>query len=104
MALAFNKKFGDRSQKEQLEYLHKLCDSQNTALDIMQKERNEWRDKAIHSEKCLQAAEDAFQSQKATLRHIVSSNGAQMQSLNQDISKMVIYIGELGGDINRLGN
>jgi len=102
--MEFSEKWKDKSQEERYDYLSKLCDSQNSALDQMQKERDKWLEKCKFLEAMLGNAQEAFDNQKAINHDLMTTQNSDQQSINHDIKKMVAYIGELGGDINRLGN
>jgi hypothetical protein len=98
--LQFDKKFKERPLTAQLEYLQKLCDSQNSALDLMQKDRNKWLEKAKVLESCLQNAEDAFTIQKNIVSNLVLNSNEEKQSTNKRIMLLERKIGELGGTID----
>ena len=83
--LIFDDKFAKRTQSEQLEYLQKLCAAQNQALEIMQKERDEWRDKALKLEQNVQNAETAFYAQKEIVTNLITQKNEEDQKIAQRI-------------------
>ena len=86
--LVFSDEFDKRSFKEQIDYLKKLTASQNDALDKMQKERNEWREKAQKLEQAVKNAEDAFHIQKDIVKNLVTKS-------NEDKEQYAARIREL---------
>lgn len=98
--LAFDEKFQERPIKAQLEYMHKLCASQNDALDIMQKERNEWLEKAKELEFKVKNAENNFYAQKAIAETMITKANSDNQVNGERIRDLERKVGELGGDIN----
>ena len=102
--MEFSEKWKDKSQEERYDYLSKLCDSQNSALDQMQKERDKWLEKCKFLEVMLGNAQEAFDKQKAINHELMTLQNSGQQTMNHDIEKMVEYITALGGDMNTLGN
>lgn len=98
--LKFDPKFAERSIEDQLAYLHKLCGSQNTALDLMQTERDEWRRKATRLEAAVKNAEDAFYIQKDIVKNLVTQTNANGQDTNNRIRDLERKVGELGGSLD----
>lgn len=98
--LEFNKKFHERPVKDQLDYLHKLCDSQNTALDLMQKDRDKWMAKAKRLEAAVKNAEEAFYIQKNIVGSLLTKTNADDQQTHDRIRDLERKVGELGGNIN----
>ena len=78
-ALVFDGEFNKRSQKDQIAYLKSLAASQNQALDLMQKERNEWRDKAHKLEEGVKNAEAALYTQKDIARNLIEQRNQEEQ-------------------------
>ena len=98
--LFFDEKFSERPINDQLDYLTKLCGSQNEALDLMQKERNDWMEKCKVQERSLQNAEAAFNNQKDIVNNLVTKSNADNQENGQRIHQLERMVGELGGHIN----
>ena len=102
--MEFSEKWDEKTLQEKHDYLEKLCDSQNSALDKMQKERNKWLEKCKFLEVMLNNAQEAFDKQKAINHELMTLQNSDQQTMNHDIEKMVEYITALGGDMNTLGN
>ena len=98
--LIFKEGFDQRSDKEQIEYLKKLCAAQNEALDIMQKERNEWRDKAKVFEQQVANAQQNLDVQKKINIDAITQQNADNQQNHERIRQLERKIGELGGNLD----
>lgn len=82
--IVFSDKFRERSQKEQLEYMEKLCASQNDALDRMQKERDALLKENTVLKQQAANADRAFQTQKEIVTNLVTkSNEDKEQYANR---------------------
>ena len=100
MALIFDERFQDRSVNEQLKYLKKLCDSQNSALDQMQNERNALLVKNRQLEYSIEQAEKAFYIQKDVVKNLFNKTNADDQETHLRIRDLERKVEELGGNIN----
>jgi len=98
--LVFDDRFGKRTEREQIDYLKKLAGSQNHALDLMQKERDMWRDKCQLAEQQLNDAEQAFIIQKNISRNAIEQHNADSQQNHERIAQLERKIGELGGTLD----
>lgn len=99
-ALVFDEMFYLRPIKDQLEYMMKLCASQNDALDIMQKERDMWLKKALQLEQSVENAQQAFDIQKNIVGNMVTKANDDNQVNGERIHELEKKIGELGGHLN----
>lgn len=103
-ALKFDPEFAKRPLLGQIDYLKKLCASQNQALDLMQKERNEWRDKAIVLEAQLLNAQQAFDTQKMIVAELITKTNADDQQTAQRIFDLEDRVRALDAEIEALNN
>jgi len=86
--LVFGDDFNERPQKEQIDYLKKLCASQNDALDKMQQERNEWRDRALVLEEQVLNAQTAFDIQKDIVKNLVTKSNEDKEQYAKALEEM----------------
>jgi len=92
--LIWDERFDERPQKDQIEYLKKLCSSQNHALDLMQKERDALLvDKNTLTQQ-LANAQTAFDAQKEIVINLVTKS-------NEDKEQFAKRIQELEADGNK---
>lgn len=87
-ALVFDPKFAERPLKDQIDYLQKLCASQNHALDLMQKERNDLAGKLQVAEAQLGNADQALAIQKKVVHDLITKTNADAQEVNQRIMEL----------------
>lgn len=86
--IVFSEKFEERSQKDQIDYLKKLCSSQNHALDLMQKERDALlKDKSTLLQQ-LTNAETAFQTQKEIVTSLVTKSNEDKEQYANRIQEL----------------
>jgi len=102
--LVFDPEFDKRPEKAQIEYLKKLCASQNHALDLMQKERNDWRGKAIVMEAQLKNAQVGFDQQKDILRNLIEMANGDDQQAAQRIFELEDRVKALTATVETLNN
>lgn len=62
--IKWDDKFEERSDSDKIAYLKKLSSSLNNALDLMQQERNELRDKVTVHKAMLDNAQQAIDQQR----------------------------------------
>lgn len=86
--LVWDERFSERPQKDQIDYLKKLCSSQNTALDLMQKERDALlKDKNLLTQQ-LANAETAFQAQKEIVFNLVTKSNEDKEQYANRIQEL----------------
>lgn len=95
--LEFDERFKARPVAKQLEYLHKLVASQNDALDLMQKERNDWREKAWVLEQSVANAQKAFEIQKAIAANLITVSNETQQDAAASIHELEETVRALKG-------
>ena len=98
--LKFDGAFEERPLKDQIAYLHKLCASQNEALDLMQKERNALSVQNVFLTSQVANAEKAYYIQKDIVMNLVTQSNAEGQETNLRIHDLEKRLEALGGDIN----
>lgn len=86
--LVFDEKFSERPVGDQLDYLTKLCSSQNHALDLMQKERNALRDQNKLLVDQIANAETAFLTQKEIVKNLINQSNEDAQGIAQRIHEL----------------
>jgi len=101
-ALIFDPEFDKRPEKAQIDYLKKLCASQNEALDQMQKERNDWRGKATVMEAQLANAQQGFEQQKMILRELINKSNEDEQQSGQRIFELEDRVRALTKTVEKL--
>lgn len=92
--LVWDERFDERPQKDQIDYLKKLCSSQNHALDLMQKERNALLEEVDTLKAAAVNADAAFQAQKEIVVNLVTKS-------NEDKEQYAKRIQELEADGNK---
>ena len=93
--LVFSPIFGERSLAEQIDYLKKLCSSQNHALDLMQKERNALRVEVDLMKVQVQNAQTAYEIQKNVTRDLIVQSNADGQGVAERIHQLEAKVKEL---------
>jgi len=96
-ALVFDERFHARPKEDQIDYLKKLCASQNQALDLMQQERDKWLSEAKKLEQAVANAESAFYIQKNITQNMVTQSNADDQDTAERIHELEKKVKELGG-------
>lgn len=86
--LKFDPKFEERPAKDQISYLQKLAFSQNSALEQMQNERNELRDKLAIAEALAENADKALQIQKKIVLDAITNSNALEQETAKRIQEL----------------
>ena len=86
--LKFDDKFSERPVRAQLDYLNKLCASQNDALDKMQKERNDLLAKLKEASVLLENADQAYQTQKEIAKNLINLTNEESQGTNERILEL----------------
>lgn len=79
--IVFSEKFAERSEAAQIEYLKKLCSSQNHALDMMQKGRDALAAENVVLKAGLENAQAAFDNQKAIVTNLITQSNAENQGV-----------------------
>ena len=101
-ALVFDPEFDKRPQKEQIDYLKRLASSQNHALDLMQKERNDLRDKLTVALAQNANAQQAFDTQKMIVQELVTQSNAADQGTAQRIHELEARVKALDAVVKSL--
>jgi DNA repair ATPase RecN len=83
------------SHSRQIQHLHSLASSMNEALDMMQNERNELRDKNKTAEASLVAADRNLGITKNTMRTFMHKANEEKQHLEAVILKLTAERKEL---------
>lgn len=86
--LVFDEEFHKRPIEDRLDYLTRLCASQNHALDLMQKERNALRDQNKLLVDQIANAEAAFVTQKEIVKNLITQSNADAQGIAQRIHEL----------------
>lgn len=102
--LQFDDRFHERPLSKQIEYLKKLSASQNDALRIMQDERDAGIVIIKRMEQAVQNAQIAFDQQKTISTNMIGKANADNQVNGERIRVLERKVGELGGDINSVGD
>lgn len=86
--LIWGDQFSERSQKDQIDYLKKLCSSQNHALDLMQKERDTLlKENGVLKQQAANA-DMAFQTQKEIVRNLVTKSNEDKEQFANRIREL----------------
>lgn len=86
--LVFDEEFNKRPIEDRLDYLTKLCASQNHALDLMQKERNALREQNNLLLEQASNAETAFHTQKEIVKNLINQSNEDAQGIAQRIHEL----------------
>ena len=86
--IVFSEKFDNRSEPDQIEYLKKLCSSQNHALDLMQKERDALAEENKILKAGLENAQTAFDTQKQIVFDLITQNNEEKQGVATRIHEL----------------
>jgi len=86
--IVFSEKFDERTEAAQIEYLKKLCSSQNHALDMMQKGRDALAEENVILKAGLENAQTAFDTQKEIVRNLITQNNEEKQGVAERIREL----------------
>lgn len=100
MALLHGDKWAYMSDAEKVEHLDDLCGSQNTALDMMQKERNQLLVDVKVLEVSVQNAEAAFYGQKTIVKQLIDQKEAVDRDYQKRIEELIAQVEVCGGNID----
>lgn len=98
--LVFDEKFAKRPAADQIDYLKKLCSSQNHALDLMQQERDALQKDNALLKQAVENAESAFYIQKDIVANLLTKTNADDQQTHERIRDLEKRLEAQGGDIN----
>lgn len=86
--LTFDPEFDKRKPADQIGYLKKLASSQNEALDMMQKERDELVQKLKVAQTQAASAEQAYYTQKEIVANLITQSNAENQGIAERIHEL----------------
>jgi hypothetical protein len=87
--------FEDRPPEERVAYMKKFCNSFNTALDMMQKERNNWLKKSNHFELQVIHFQDVINRQREFIQDSVRKENETKKIYQEKIDILAAKLKEL---------
>ena len=87
--------FDNKADDEKIAYLKKFADSFNNALDMMQKERNQWREKAQKHERELIHMKKIVNQQRAMIQKVTQNENETKAAYQKRITALEDKIREI---------
>lgn len=100
--MRFSEEFDGRKPTEQITYLKKLASSQNEALDLMQKERNDLANRVIALESQLVNAQNNVDINKQIMIKNLTDTNAEREARIREIQQLNNVIKEKNKIIEEL--